>query len=73
MGHRGASISLIGLFGLLAYLTSPSSPLSLANYIPGSVNVFGYFAIPASWLILILGFIPVGLGLLPEDKTEVTV
>lgn len=73
MGRRGTSISLVGIFGLLAYLTSPGSPFSLANYIPRAVSFFGYFAVPTSWFILIFGFIPIGLGLLPEDKTEMSV
>ena len=72
MGRKGTSISLIGIFGLLAYLTSSSSPLPLANYIPSTINFFGYF-VPTNWFILMLGFVPVALGLLPEDKTEVSV
>jgi hypothetical protein len=72
LGHRKSSLSLLGIFGLLAYLTSAGSPIPLAKYLPAAVDL-GYISIPINWFIVALGFIPVALGLLPEGNTSVEV
>ena len=72
MRRRRASVSLLGIFGLLAYLTSSSSPIQVASHLPEALAL-GYFSVPTSWLILVLGFIPVGLGMLPEEDASVDV